>query len=103
MLIDNLIEKSLMPKDKTKKYSKTIKNNSDIENTRFDKPEDSLEDKNKIKYFLKSPQPLWYEQYNELSPLDSEEILSDSDLILKKKEEARILYEKYAEEFEQGL
>ena len=51
-------------------------------------------------YFLKYPQSVWYEQGAELPALDSTEPLKDESKILKLKEEAKQLYEKFSSEFE---
>ena len=53
-------------------------------------------------YFLKYPQSVWYEQGAELPALDSNEPLKDENKILKLKEEAKQLYEKYSAEYEES-
>lgn len=52
------------------------------------------------KYFLKYPQSVWYEQGAELPALDSNEPLKDENKILKLKEEAKQLYEKFSTDFD---
>ena len=61
------------------------------------KSNDPPKDRN---YFLKYPQSIWYEQAKELPALDSKDQLEDENKILLIKQEAKELYEKLSEDFE---